>query len=1281
MNKNVTGKAKCIFAAMVAVTLLTGMVPYAPTFDTVITANAADENHTDESYFISETGELVLQGALGSIDNIGISKDDVKKITVSPKGAIFPDNSESFFRDFNNVESIDLRGADMSSVGTMDSMFENCQHLKSVNMSGLDTSGVTLMDRMFYMCFGLTSVDLSGFNTSKVVSMKEMFYYCSSLTSVDLSGFDTSNVMYMDRMFYDMFEVETIYAGTKWKVPNPYQTEMFTNCFKLGSDKGCSYAAMQDTSSFYGHADDSRQGSGYLTGKYFVSVDENMEHCTVTVDKTDGFGYYDKVTLTVTPDEGYSIKNISLNPYKYTDDNHDGTYSFSNCDDDVTVSVETVINPAHFSVDETGNIYTIHDAAGWNVFCDCLNDNDTYNRFSRKTVVLENDIAVTRMAGSDGHEFMGTFDGQNHTLNANISGSTGGEAVFYCINGAAVKNLTLSGSITGGQHCAALVGFADGTNTIENVNVTANVNLADSIPANKAHHGGVIGHALSSNTTLRGVIYSGTISSKDYYHTSVNVGGLVGWADSATITIENSIFAGTYNGGTLFHPILCKTGSKTVNGTFTNVYYTAEPTANNLNYYLTDAGKTAHTITAGDDVTLSLSGTATTYNISGITSYANNSGLKYRNTFYAGKDENVSLTLAHSTTPTGYTFKGYTANAGTLDGNTLLMPNQNVVISAVDEANKYNVTWVDGDGNILKTDSVAYGSPPVYSGATPTKKATAQYSYTFSGWGDVKAVTGDVTYTARFSSTVNKYQVTWIDGDGNTLKTDSVAYGNTPAYSGATPTKKATAQYSYTFSSWGDVKTVTENATYTAQFTETVNPYTVTWINTNGQKIKEDTVPFGARCVNDIGAELETPDGFMICWTDGTNIYLFSELPAVKENVTYKAVLAKTLSVGTVFCEGDIVYFGEQYISGAGTQIISVGDIMGSGEPSVTQVPGANGYGLMVIDTPEYNSEHGGYWIKNKGENEKRFWLASENYGTDIDIKVSDGAGTQENPFILEAAYKELSNTSMILSTEVLKGDEVTIIGCAEGGVGEYQYALLYKKKSESKWTVRQNYSDNSEIIVRPYTNTEYDICIKVKDEIGTIAKKYFKVTVYDKLSNTSAISATTILKGDKVTLNGSATGGMGKYTYAVFYKKASETKWTTRQNYSANAEIIVRPYTNTEYDICIKVKDEMENISKKYFKVTVNDKLSNTSAISAVTISKGDKVTLNGSATGGTGEYQYAVLYKKKSESKWTVRQNYNENAEIIVRPYTNTEYDICIKVKDKTGNIAKKFFEVSVK
>ena len=43
---------------------------------------------------------------------------------------------------------------------------------------------------------------------------------------------------------------------------------------------------------------------------------------------------------------------------------------------------------------------------------------------------------------------------------------------------------------------------------------------------------------------------------------------------------------------------------------------------------------------------------------------------------------------------------------------------------------------------------------------------------------------------------------------------------------------------------------------------------------------------------------------------------------------------------------------------------------------------------------------------------------------------------------------------------------------------------------------VKQDFDANSIVSVKPAKTAEYDICIKVQDETGTIAKKYFTVNV-----------------------------------------------------------------------------------------------------------------------------------------------------------------------------------------
>ena len=140
--------------------------------------------------------------------------------------------------------------------------------------------------------------------------------------------------------------------------------------------------------------------------------------------------------------------------------------------------------------------------------------------------------------------------------------------------------------------------------------------------------------------------------------------------------------------------------------------------------------------------------------------------------------------------------------------------------------NKYTITFVDEDGTTVLKEATAYdygtAAADIVKPADPTKAADAQYTYTFAGWTpEIVPVTGDATYKATYSTTVNEYTITFLNDDGTVLQSGLVAYGATPAYTGETPTKAATAQYTYTFVGWTpEIANVTGNATYTAQYIE-----------------------------------------------------------------------------------------------------------------------------------------------------------------------------------------------------------------------------------------------------------------------------------------------------------------------------------------------------------------------------------------------------------------------------------------------------------------------------
>lgn len=227
-----------------------------------------------------------------------------------------------------------------------------------------------------------------------------------------------------------------------------------------------------------------------------------------------------------------------------------------------------------------------------------------------------------------------------------------------------------------------------------------------------------------------------------------------------------------------------------------------------------------------------------------------------------------------------YTHNGWTPTIAAVTGEATYTATYSTT------TNQYTIRFMNGS-NVLQNSDWDYNDTPIYSGTTPTKAATAQHSYTFSGWLPmIDKVTRAQDYSAQFSETVNKYFILFKNDDGTTLQTSEVEYGTKPTYTKATPTKAATAEYTYTFKDWdSEIVNVTGAKTYTATYTATKNKYTVRYENYDGSKLQETEVDYG-QTPSYIGATPTKP-------SDAEYDYTFSnwspDESKVTGNVTYVA--------------------------------------------------------------------------------------------------------------------------------------------------------------------------------------------------------------------------------------------------------------------------------------------------------------------------------------------------------------------------------------------------------
>ena len=176
----------------------------------------------------------------------------------------------------------------------------------------------------------------------------------------------------------------------------------------------------------------------------------------------------------------------------------------------------------------------------------------------------------------------------------------------------------------------------------------------------------------------------------------------------------------------------------------------------------------------------------------------------------------------------GYTFTGWDKSFDNVTSD--------LTVTAQYAINVFTVTFVDYNDAVLKTQKVEWGKAAT-APSDPTREG-----YTFKGWDkDFSTITADLTVKAQY--TINVYTVTFLDKDGNTLKTEKVEYGK------AATAPEAPVVEGWTFAGWDKAFNVVKSD-LTVQATYTKNPvYTVTFVDWDGSTIAEVKVEEGKSAV------------------------------------------------------------------------------------------------------------------------------------------------------------------------------------------------------------------------------------------------------------------------------------------------------------------------------------------------------------------------------------------------------------------------------------------------
>ncbi len=307
----------------------------------------------------------------------------------------------------------------------------------------------------------------------------------------------------------------------------------------------------------------------------------------------------------------------------------------------------------------------------------------------------------------------------------------------------------------------------------------------------------------------------------------------------------------------------------------------------------------------------------------------------------------------------------------------------------------------------------------------------------------------------------------------------------------------------------------------------------------------------------------------------------------------------------------------------------------------------------------------------------------------DICIKATDDTNTTVKQYFTVKVYSQINATLLpdlptfakYFGSGALPIDNnLTFELDIQGGTAPLKITYFYDYFSNGgvERTVVAEQTDKTKVTFSLAKEGTYMFHAVITDQDGQETEALYEFCT----AKPASLSSDTIMLGEYVTVNAQCFNEAQITQFAYYYRKSGSTKWITADDYSENSSIDITPIQAGTYEVCVKLKDENNSVTKAYLTFTAEESEPLYVVLEATdqSVFTGNTVTFYADAAGGAyGEFTYAFYYKKTDSTKWLTLAGFGYDNSVSFTPAEAGTYDICVKAKDALGNVAKNYVTIT--